>query len=75
MEKHGIERDTYDAHIIPSETAARKEREGDNYKKIPEGNLEGGAAIIMPSNQKYTMKLLAMQRQSQSQQSRFKQVN
>jgi hypothetical protein len=45
MEKHGIERDTYDAHIIPSETAARKEREGDNYKKIPEGNLEGGAAI------------------------------
>jgi hypothetical protein len=45
MEKHGIERDTYDAHIIPAETAARKEREGDDYKKIPEGNLEGGAAI------------------------------
>jgi hypothetical protein len=45
MEKLGTERDTYDAHIIPAETAARKEREGDDYKKIPEGNLEGGAAI------------------------------
>jgi hypothetical protein len=45
MEKHGIERDTYDANIVPAETAARKEREGDDYKKIPEGNLEGGAAI------------------------------
>jgi hypothetical protein len=45
METHGIERDTYDAHIIPAETAARKEREGDDYKKIPEGNLKGGAAI------------------------------
>jgi hypothetical protein len=45
MEKHGVERDTYDANIISAETAARKEREGDDYKKIPEGNLEGGAAI------------------------------
>jgi hypothetical protein len=45
MEKLGTERDTYDAHIIPAETAARKEREGDDYKKIPEGNLEGGAAV------------------------------
>jgi hypothetical protein len=45
MEKLGTERDTYDPHIIPGETAARKEREGDDYKKIPEGNLEGGAAI------------------------------
>jgi hypothetical protein len=45
METHGIERDTYDAHIVPAETVARKEREGKDYKKIPEGNLEGGAAI------------------------------
>ena len=45
MKKLGTERDTYDANIIPAETAARKEREGDDYKKIPEGNLEGGAAI------------------------------
>jgi hypothetical protein len=27
--------DTYDAHIIPAETAARKEREGDGFKQIP----------------------------------------
>jgi hypothetical protein len=45
MEKLGIDKDGYDAHIIPSETAARKEREGDNYKKIPEGNLESGTTI------------------------------
>lgn len=41
----GIERDTYDAHIIPAETAARKEREGEEFKHIPDGNLEGGVAI------------------------------
>jgi hypothetical protein len=45
MEKPGINKDSYDAHIVPSETAARKDREGDEYKKIPEGNLEGGAAV------------------------------
>jgi hypothetical protein len=45
MEKLGTDRDTYDANIIPAETAARKEREGADYKKIPEGNIEGGAAI------------------------------
>jgi hypothetical protein len=28
--------DTYDPHIIPAETAARKDREGDSYKHIPE---------------------------------------
>jgi hypothetical protein len=27
--------DNYDPHIIPAETAARKEREGENYKKTP----------------------------------------
>jgi len=26
--------DSYDPHIIPAETAARKEREGDNYKHL-----------------------------------------
>ncbi len=26
--------DSYDPHIIPSETAARKEREGDNFKRL-----------------------------------------
>jgi hypothetical protein len=28
--------DTYDLHIVPAETAARKEREGENYKQLPE---------------------------------------
>ncbi|MDS3859423.1 hypothetical protein RIF25_01250 [Thermosynechococcaceae cyanobacterium BACA0444] len=32
--------DSYDAHLIPAETAARKDREGDVYKRIPE-NTEG----------------------------------
>jgi hypothetical protein len=45
MEKLGIDKDGYDANIIPAEIAARKEREGDDYKRIPEGNLEGGAAV------------------------------
>ncbi|ELS00065.1 hypothetical protein [Gloeocapsa sp. PCC 73106] len=31
-----IESDTYDRGIVPAETAARKEREGDNYKQLPE---------------------------------------
>lgn len=28
--------DSYDPHIIPAETAARKEREGDNFKRLPD---------------------------------------
>jgi hypothetical protein len=28
--------DTYDLHIVPAETAARKEREGENYKQLPD---------------------------------------
>jgi hypothetical protein len=44
-EKLGIDSDSYDANIVPGETAARKEREGTDYKKIPEGNIEGGATI------------------------------
>jgi hypothetical protein len=27
--------DSYDAHIIPAETAARKENEGENFKHLP----------------------------------------
>ncbi|MEQ9668459.1 hypothetical protein [Coleofasciculus sp. G2-EDA-02] len=30
--KKQIKSDTYDRNIVPAETAARKEREGDNYK-------------------------------------------
>jgi hypothetical protein len=39
LEKSGLSdtntADGYDANIIPSETAARKEREGDNFKHLP----------------------------------------
>lgn len=45
MEKFRAEKDTYDANIIPSETAARKEHEGGDYKQIPEGNIEGGVTL------------------------------
>jgi hypothetical protein len=45
MTELGTETDNYDPNITPAETAARKEREGDSYKKIPAGNLEGGAAV------------------------------
>lgn len=31
-----IERDNYDHGIVPAETAARMEREGENYKHTPE---------------------------------------
>jgi hypothetical protein len=27
--------DSYDPHIIPAETAARKEREGEDFKRLP----------------------------------------
>jgi uncharacterized protein YjbJ (UPF0337 family) len=32
---HNVENDSYDAHLVPPEVTARKEREGDNYKKLP----------------------------------------
>lgn len=28
--------DTYDLHIVPAETAARKAREGESYKQLPD---------------------------------------
>ncbi|MGL5082791.1 MAG: hypothetical protein ACRC8A_14995 [Microcoleaceae cyanobacterium] len=44
--------DSYDAHIIPAETAARKEREGENFKHLdrhPPGsesiNTTGGFTV------------------------------
>ncbi|GAB4152047.1 MAG: hypothetical protein Fur0046_31560 [Cyanobacteria bacterium J069] len=44
-----IERDTYDRGIVPAETAARKEREGDTYKQKPtaEGDIDtaGGYSV------------------------------
>lgn len=35
MNNHDASVDTYDAHIVPAETAARKEREGEDYKQLP----------------------------------------
>ena len=35
-----VEVDTYDRGIVPAETAARKEREGENYKNLPEETQE-----------------------------------
>jgi hypothetical protein len=36
--------DSYDPHIVPAETAARKEREGDDFKHLPE-NPPGADSI------------------------------
>ncbi len=52
MSNPRVERDGYDSHLIPAETAARKEREGDDFKQIPteaepEANLDttGGYTV------------------------------
>lgn len=37
---HDASSDTFDRAIVPAETAARKEREGDNYKQTPEDSSE-----------------------------------
>jgi hypothetical protein len=36
MTNERVERDTYDRGIVPAETAARKEREGEEYKQLPD---------------------------------------
>ncbi|HIK03890.1 MAG TPA: hypothetical protein IGS40_04120 [Trichormus sp. M33_DOE_039] len=38
-----VEVDTYDRGIVPAETAARKEREGDLYKTLPTEEREADA--------------------------------
>lgn len=38
-----VERDTYDRGIVPAETAARKEREGELFKKHPTEEREASA--------------------------------
>lgn len=44
MNNERIEKDGYDRGIIPAETAARKEREGDSYKQLPDS--EDGVGTI-----------------------------
>lgn len=34
MSNPRVESDNYDPHMVPAETAARKEREGANYKQV-----------------------------------------
>jgi hypothetical protein len=36
--------DAYDPHIVPAETAARKEREGSQFKTVPTEEREASAA-------------------------------
>ncbi|MBE9228172.1 hypothetical protein IQ264_22370 [Phormidium sp. LEGE 05292] len=38
------EADNYDPHIVPADTAARKEREGDTFKTLPNKGREAEAA-------------------------------
>jgi hypothetical protein len=46
---HNVANDTYDRGIIPAETAARREREEEDYKQLPEQegsiNTTGGYTI------------------------------
>lgn len=37
---HNASSDTFDRAIVPAETAARKEREGENYKQTPDASPE-----------------------------------
>lgn len=50
MNNPRVESDNYDPHIIPAETAARKEREQENYKQVPdqcEGDLDTGGGFTV----------------------------
>jgi hypothetical protein len=35
---HNVANNAYDAHIIPAETAARQEREGENFQRTPKAD-------------------------------------
>ena len=37
---HTVANDAYDANIIPAETVARREREGENYKHTPKSDAD-----------------------------------
>lgn len=38
-----VQSDVYDPHIVPAETAARKEREGSEFKSVPTEEREASA--------------------------------
>ncbi|MBE9199193.1 MULTISPECIES: hypothetical protein [unclassified Nodularia (in: cyanobacteria)] len=45
-----VDSDSYDRGIIPAETAARKQREGDNYKTLPTEETQEDASTNDQSN-------------------------
>lgn len=45
-----VDSDSYDRGIIPAETAARKQREGDNYKTLPTEESQNDASTNNQSN-------------------------
>ncbi|MEA5514631.1 hypothetical protein [Nodularia sp. UHCC 0506] len=45
-----VEVDTYDRGIVPAETVARKEREGENYKNLPTEENQKGVSTNDQSN-------------------------
>jgi len=45
-DEHPAEADNYDPHLIPAETAARQEREGDAYKQTPKEVSPDGAEDV-----------------------------
>jgi hypothetical protein len=49
---HTATPDSYDPHIIPAETAARKDREGDDFKQIP---ANAGNAASLDTTSGYTV--------------------
>lgn len=42
MSNERVQQDGYDREIIPAETAARKEREGSNFKQTPDSEAGDG---------------------------------
>ncbi|MGB3296624.1 MAG: hypothetical protein WBA76_00035 [Phormidesmis sp.] len=46
---HSVEHDNFDRGIVPAETAARKEREGEDFKK-PEEQKEGSDKDSIDTN-------------------------
>ena len=50
---HNVGNDTYDAHIIPAETAARRQREGAHYKHTPKSDRDD--ADILDTTEGYAI--------------------
>ncbi|MBW4660418.1 MAG: hypothetical protein KME15_17230 [Drouetiella hepatica Uher 2000/2452] len=55
MSNQDITPDTYDRGIVPAETAARIEREGDLYKQVPEQDEADKAAGDIDTTGGYTV--------------------